>query len=164
MISKKVILTGHLGVGKTSIFHRFLYQRFSEKYLTTIGVKVDKKTVKVNGRELSLLVWDIAGEIHQNKVPETYFLGSSALIYVFDLSRPTTYAHIQSDLEYLRDLTPGVVTRVVGNKLDLVTEETIQNIRSTLPATIDLLTSAKTGENVEELFISIGKELLQNVR
>ncbi|MCB0705992.1 MAG: GTP-binding protein [Saprospiraceae bacterium] len=162
MLSKKIILTGSLGVGKTSLFNQFLYQRFDEKYLTTIGVKVDKKTVMVNGRELSLLVWDIAGEIKQDKVPRTYFLGSSALIYVFDLTRPTTYSNMLEDLKYLKMITPGVVIRVIGNKIDLVDLEKLNDILDKVPATIDFTTSAKTGENVENVFFSIGEELLDN--
>ena len=69
MISKKVILTGSFGVGKTSLFNRFIYQEFNDKYLTSIGVKVNKKQIKVEDKEVSLLVWDIAGEISQDKVP-----------------------------------------------------------------------------------------------
>jgi GTPase SAR1 family protein len=49
MVSKKIILTGSFGVGKTSLFNRFIYQEFNDKYLTTIGVKVNKKQVKVDG-------------------------------------------------------------------------------------------------------------------
>ncbi|MBR9921473.1 MAG: GTP-binding protein [Bacteroidetes bacterium] len=162
MISKKVILTGSLGVGKTSLFNRFLYQRFDEKYLTTIGVKVDKKVIEVGGRALNLLVWDIAGEMNQDKVPTTYFLGSSALIYVFDLTRPTTYENIQQDLEYLKVLCPGVVIRKIGNKKDLLEADKLDEILKNVPGAIDFTTSAKTGENVEEVFISIGEQLLKN--
>jgi len=85
MISKKVIITGSFGVGKTSLFNRFLYSKFDEKYLTTIGVKVDKKVINIDGQDLNLLIWDIAGEISQNKVPHSYFLGTSGVIYVFEL-------------------------------------------------------------------------------
>ena len=92
MIKKKVILTGSFGVGKTSLFNRFVYSKFDEKYLTTIGVKVDKKSLTIEGEEVTLLLWDIAGEISQDKVPNSYFLESSAVVYVFDLTRPSTYA------------------------------------------------------------------------
>ena len=73
MISRKVILTGSFGVGKTSLFRRFISGTFSEKYITTIGVKVDKKVVEVHGQEVSILLWDIAGEVSQDKVPKSFF-------------------------------------------------------------------------------------------
>jgi small GTP-binding protein len=75
MISKKVILTGSFGVGKTSLFNQFIFNQFSDKYLTTIGVKVNKKVINIGGEDLSLLLWDIAGEVSQDKVPTSYFLG-----------------------------------------------------------------------------------------
>ncbi|RMF00096.1 MAG: GTP-binding protein, partial [Bacteroidetes bacterium] len=63
MISKKVVITGHFGVGKTSLFNRFISNTFSEKYLTTIGVRVDKKQLQIDGQDVSLILWDLAGEV-----------------------------------------------------------------------------------------------------
>lgn len=160
MTSKKVILAGSFGVGKTSLFNQFIYTKFDDKYLTIIGVKVNKKIVNIDGRELSILLWDIAGEVSQDKVPVTYFSGASGVIYVFDLSRPTTYKNIAEDIEYLKGILDGGAIRVVGNKRDLVTDEQLENIREQLDLPFDIGTSAKTGANVEELFFDIGKALL----
>jgi small GTP-binding protein len=160
MISKKIILTGSFGVGKSSLFNRFIYEQFDDKYLTTIGVKVNKKTVDIEGTALSILLWDIAGEVTQDKVPVSYFLGASGIIYVFDLSRPSTYANIASDIKYLQNLLPNGVVKVVGNKKDLVTDEQILKIKEEVPMPWNILTSAKMGENVEEMFIEIGSELI----
>jgi len=162
MTSKKVILTGSFGVGKTSLFNQFVYNRFNDKYLTTIGVKVNKKVITINGKEISLLLWDIAGEVNQDKVPTSYFLGASGIIYVFDLSRPLTYKNLEADINYLKDLLPGGNIKVVGNKKDLVTAEEIQAIQETLPIPLDITTSAKTGENVEDLFHQLGNDFLGN--
>lgn len=163
MVSKKVILTGSFGVGKTSLFNRFLYSKFEDKYLTTIGVKVDKKVLSIDGSEVTLLLWDIAGEISQNKVPRSYFLGASSIIYVFDLTRPMTIMNLERDLEYLEEITPGIKIKIVGNKKDLVTNEEIEDFCSQMKTPHDILTSAKTGDQVEELFHALGKELLDNV-
>ena len=160
MISKKVILTGSFGVGKTSIFEQFLYSKFSKKYLTTIGVKVDKKVIQVNGKELSMIVWDIAGEVKQDKVPNSYFLGTSAIIYVFDVTRKSTYEGLDTDLNHLQKMLPKGIISIVGNKIDLVNDEFIENLKTKIPRPWDLLTSAKTGENVEQLFREIGTKLL----
>lgn len=160
MLSKKVIITGSFGVGKTSLFNRFLFNSFSEKYLTTIGVKVDKKTVHVDGEEVSLILWDISGEVTQDKVPKSYFLGSSAVIYVFDLTRPLTLQNMEQDLALIEQMLPGCLVSVVGNKKDLVDENGWaqwwpSNDRITL-------TSAKTGEHVEDVFMAIARKLTED--
>ena len=161
MLSKKVILTGSFGVGKTSLFNRFLYSRFDEKYLSTINAKVDKKVVEIDGESLKLMVWDIAGEASQNQVPKSYFLGAAGVIYVFDLSRPVTLVNFQEDLNYLRNLLPNGEIIVVGNKKDLVSQMEVDQLVARMGCSYDLLTSAKTEENVEEVFLRLGKGLLQ---
>jgi small GTP-binding protein len=161
MISKKIILTGSFGVGKTSLFNQFIYQRFDDKYLTTIGVKVNKKNIEVEGNEVSLLVWDIAGEVSQDKVPHSYFLGASGVIYVFDLTRPSTYKNIKGDIEYLKKMVVGAEIRIVGNKTDLVTAEQIKEIKESIDSSWDIVTSAKTGDNVDKLFFDLAKAFIK---
>lgn len=160
-IKKKIILTGSFGVGKTSLFSRFIYSEFDEKYLTTIGVKVDKKTINIDDdTSLNIMLWDIAGEVAQDKVPLSYFLGTSGIIYVFDLTRPMTYNNILADIEYLKNILPEATVKIIGNKKDLVTTAHIENVISNLPVECDMTTSAKTGENVEQLFQTMGEALM----
>ena len=160
MISKKVILTGSFGVGKTSLFNQFIYSKFSDRYLTTIGVKVNKKTLQIGDKELSILLWDIAGEVAQDKVPTSYFLGASGVIYVFDLTRPSTYKNLDKDIEYLKNIINGGTIKIVANKSDLISEEDLEKIKAVIPMPWDIVTSAKTGKNVNELFQKLGAELL----
>lgn len=160
MISKKVILTGSFGVGKTSLFNQFIYSKFSDKYLTTIGVKVNKKNLAIKGKDLSMLLWDIAGEVAQDKVPNSYFLGASGIIYVFDLTRPSTYKNLDKDLAYLKGIVNGGIIKVVGNKSDLASTEEIAKVQEVIPMPWDIITSAKTGENVNNLFLQLGEELV----
>lgn len=160
MISTKVILTGSFGVGKTSLFQQFMFNKFGEQYLTTLGVKVSKKVIKVEEEALNILLWDIAGEVSQDKVPHSYLLKTSGIIYVFDLTRPLTFKNLAFDIAYLREKIPGVAIKIVGNKKDLVTAEQIAEISEQLPIPFDILSSAKTGENVEELFQMLGRSIL----
>ena len=160
MISTKVMLTGSFGVGKTSLFQKFIFNKFSERYLTTIGVVVNKKEINVDGEGLNILLWDVAGEVSQDKVPHSYLLGTSGIIYVFDLSRPMTFANLESDIAYLRSKVPGVKIKIVGNKVDLVTQDQLAEIQEQLAIPFDITTSAKTGENVEDLFQMLGRSIL----
>jgi small GTP-binding protein len=162
MISKKIILTGSFGVGKTSLFNQFIHQQFSDKYLTTIGVKVNKKNLTIDDKELSLLLWDIAGEVAQDKVPASYFLGAGGIIYVVDLSRPMTFTNMKSDLAFLQKLLPDTTIIIVGNKKDLVSAADLAEMALNLEVKWDFITSAKTGENVEALFLELGKRLIAN--
>lgn len=161
MLSKKVILIGKFGVGKTSLVRQLVHQIFSEDYLTTIGVKIDKKVIDLNGTEVSLLIWDIAGETSQDKVPHSYKLGSHGIIYVFDLTRPTTYENLHAEISELTQLLPGASYKIVGNKSDLINEKDALSIVEQLNIPEIYLSSAKNGENVEKLFLDITQEMIQ---
>jgi small GTP-binding protein len=160
MTSKKIILTGSFGVGKTSLFNRFLHNKFDGKYLSTIGVVVNKRVVAINGEDVSLLIWDIQGEVTQDKVPHSYFIGAHGIIYVFDLSRPITHKHIEADIQYLKKMVPDSIVRIVGNKKDLLSDASLEILQAELPLSWDIVTSAKSGEGVEDLFYNIATAML----
>jgi len=160
-VSKKVILLGLFGVGKTSLIKRFVHQKFDEKYITTIGVKVDKKILSIHGVQLSMLIWDIAGESSQQKVPASYKLGSNGIIYVFDVSRPSSFQNIKEELKALSDLLPNVPIQVVANKTDLLSEIQVEKVVNDIGLTNIIRSSAKTGEGVEQAFEALGRAVLK---
>lgn len=164
MLKAKIILTGNFGVGKSSLFQRFLFSRFDEKYLTTIGVKVDKKVVKLETDEVELFLWDVAGEVSQDKVPLSYLLGAHGIIYVFDVTRPLTYLNLENDINYLKGKAKKAVIKVVGNKSDLLSSADLVEILNNLPYPSDITTSAKTGANVDELFKSLAQTILDKLK
>ena len=84
MIQKKVCLLGTSGVGKTSLVAQFVHSMFSEKYLTTVGVKIDKKTVPLNGTEVTLVLWDLAGDAYFQRLLSSSLRGTSGYLLVAD--------------------------------------------------------------------------------
>ncbi len=154
--SKKVILIGNFGVGKTSLTKRFVYQKFSEEYLTTLGVKIDKKVVELGEDIVNLMIWDIAGEVTQTRVSTSYYLGSNGILYVFDVTRPSTYENMQADIEYVQKILPNVPILKIANKADLISSEQLKQ----LPVSYDFLCSAKTGANVENAFLALAEAMI----
>lgn len=160
-LSKKVILLGLFGVGKTSLIKKFVHQKFDEQYLTTIGVKVDKKIINIHGIELSMLIWDIAGESSQQKVPHTYKLGSHGILYVIDVTRAASYENLQQEIAEINKILPNVPIQLVANKIDLSNEKALQELEDRIGLKGMIKASAKTGEGVEEAFYALGKAVLQ---
>lgn len=158
-VSKKVIVAGHFGVGKSSLIKQFIHEKFSDQYMTTIGVKIDKKIVEVNGASINMIIWDIAGESSAMKIPKKYFMGAHGLIYVFDLTRPETYEGISEDIFEVTKDNPSIPSIVLGNKSDLVEHDFIEEIKDEIGMEFNL-TSAKTGENVEDAFKTLAKEMI----
>lgn len=158
-ISKKIVLVGNFGVGKTSLVKRFIQEMFSEDYHTTIGVKVDKKVIKIDDNEVSLLIWDIAGEASLETIPDMYLTGAQGAILVFDYTREATYINLPEQLTIIKKKLNNAPIALVGNKIDLVNENTVENILAGLNLGEILSTSAKTGEGVENLFENLARKM-----
>ena len=84
MIQKKICMLGAYAVGKTSLVGRFVRSMFSEKYQTTVGVKIDQKTVNVGDQQVNMMLWDLHGEDEAQKVRLSYLRGASGYILVVD--------------------------------------------------------------------------------
>ena len=95
--SKKIVIIGHFGVGKTSLIRRFVENTFSEDYQVTIGVHISKKTIEIPEQEsISLIIWDLEGQDDLKKTRSSYLLGTNGFIYVFDSSKPLTFENLNS--------------------------------------------------------------------
>ncbi|WP_218599420.1 Rab family GTPase [Polaribacter sp. NJDZ03] len=155
MIAKKVLLVGNFGVGKTSLIRRFVLNEFSEDYISTIGVRVSKKIVEYKNETIKLMIWDVAGTNGNEKIPKAYFLGSNAAMFVFDVSREETYLTIDENLNMVKELSGLQNITVIGNKKDLLTAEELESVIQKISVNIDLITSAKEDENVEDAFMKL---------
>ncbi|MBJ2128877.1 GTP-binding protein [Alteromonas sp. IB21] len=158
MIQKKVCILGPTGVGKTSLIKQFVEGIFSEKYKTTIGVKIDKKQVNKEGRGIQLLIWDLEGIDRYCGFNPRYLRGASAYIVVVDQTRSQSLTEGMEILELAKEHYPDIPAFFVINKTDLPTSwHWSEEELNTCSQKFALLTktSAKTGENVESLFNTI---------
>ena len=90
MLQKKVCVLGAFGVGKTSLVRRYVESIFSDAYLTTVGVKIDKKTLTVGAETVTLILWDIAGEDDVTSIRMSYLRGAAGYFLVADGTRAET--------------------------------------------------------------------------
>jgi small GTP-binding protein len=89
-IQKKICMLGAFSVGKTSLVKRYVSSVFSESYLTTVGVKIDKKTVDLPDKNVNLILWDLAGEDDIASLRMSYLRGSAGYVLVADGTRRVT--------------------------------------------------------------------------
>ncbi len=177
---KKVVMLGNSSVGKTSLVRRFVFDQFEDSYISTIGSKSTVKIVKIKKDqkefELTMVVWDVMGRVGYTGAHARMFKGADGAILVSDLTRKDTLESLE---QYWIPLLYGVVDNIpmvfISNKVDLIDDMAYDpselewiasryniGISNTLPSHLSTgyLTSAKTGENVENAFESLGHMLL----
>ena len=163
IMRKKICMLGTFAVGKTSLVARYVHGLFSEKYLTTIGVKIDKKSIEHDGQPIELILWDLNGEDRFQKIAKSYLRGSDGYLLVVDGTRRGTLDAALALHERAQDILGAVPFVLLLNKTDLVDEwELDDEDWAPLEArgwTI-LQTSAKTGTRVEEAFDILARQLV----
>ena len=162
ILQKKICMLGGFSVGKTSLVKRYVESVFSETYLTTVGVKIDKKIVDLGERVVNLILWDVAGEDDISTFKMSYLRGSAGYVLVADGTRPSTLEVAQS----LRERVEAEIGRLpfvlLLNKSDLqeqwaVDSSQVDDLRQA--GWLVRSSSARTGEGVEDAF----KELAARV-
>jgi small GTP-binding protein len=163
MLQKKVCVLGAFAVGKTSLIRRYVESIFSDSYLTTVGVKISKKTIAAGTDTMTLILWDVAGEDDVTAIRMSYVRGAAGYLLVADGTRPET-------LEVARSIQ-GRAAADLGHVpfLLLLNKADLQGEWEIAPDSIDALeqagwtvvrTSAKTGDGVEEAFQAMARRLL----
>ena len=169
--SKKICLLGDFSVGKTSLVRRFVHDRFDDQYISTIGVKVSRKTVMAPGSqeiaEMTMMIWDLAGSQEFSAVTASYLRGAAGAILVCDMTRADTLKNLARYVDDLRKVVGSIQLVVAANKLDLSAQHQISPPQvAAVAATFDapyFLTSAKVGEEVDVMFRDLGKLLLDRI-
>jgi len=164
----KVIVIGDPMVGKSSLLAKYATTKFDDVYLPTIGANITKQLVEVDGGVISLLLWDIAGQKDFYEIYKSYFNGANGIIIVYDITRSATFEHIEN--WYQECLNNGIAHApiiVVGNKIDVLDKRAV-TVESAMEKA-DMLnaqyfeSSAKTGENVKNIFESSALSVYEGV-
>ena len=166
-LTSKICVVGDFAVGKTSVVERFVTNQFSEKYLSTVGVKIDTKEISFPalGVAHKLVIWDIAGSDVFGQKEFAYLRGASGFIYVADGTRPATLTaieHLHSQIT--EQYGPAPIVLLV-NKRDLshdwiVSDEYLDALAKSYGNVYR--TSAKTGDDVEQAITRLAELIIDN--
>ena len=165
MIQKKLCMIGASGVGKTSLVARFVHSIFSETYLTTVGVKIDKKTIQVDEKEVMLMIWDLAGDDDFQKLQMSYARGAAGYLFVADGTRAVTLDQV-IEIRARVEETAGPAPCILAlNKADLAPAWEVDDTRITALEEERwkiIRTSARENAGVEQAFIDLAREMIAN--
>jgi small GTP-binding protein len=172
-LKSKICLVGEKAVGKTSLIRRYVLNMFDEQYVTTIGTRVSKKEARVFLPERDLLVdadlqiWDIMGEKgFRELLKEAYFYGANGILAVADLTRRKTLDDLDDWIDGVEQIVGKVPLLIAVNKSDLVSsaqygERDVEQVARAFDCPY-VMTSAKSGSNVEEAFRQIGQMVTES--
>jgi small GTP-binding protein len=155
MVQKKICMVGVFATGKTCLVQRFVHSIFSPRYLSTVGVKIDRKELAVRGDPVTLLLWDLEGRDGVRDVNPSYVRGAHGLIFVVDGTRRETFDQAFEIREAVSSHVGSIPSVFAFNKADLTSEWTLTKADEDSVSARGLFgirTSARTGEGVESTF------------
>jgi small GTP-binding protein len=172
-VEKKVCLLGDFAVGKTSLIRRFVLNVYDDRYLSTLGVKVSKKKIAVKNFkkkpllkiDLSMIIWDLVGQKGFQSLKTSAYKGTTGAFIVCDLSRPETIESMVWWVDSLYKVTDEIPLIFLANKVDLTDNSVPLKLVGKIEDIVEkyngsfLATSAKTGQDVETAFESMGEKL-----
>lgn len=167
MIQKKLCMLGAFAVGKTSLTRRFVHSLYSDKYLTTVGVKIEKKPLAVDGQDLNLVIWDIQGEDEFGKINPAYLRGAAGYFLVADGTRAATLDTVLEIARSVETTSPEAARVLALNKSDLADAWELPAARIAELAAAGwtvVKTSARSGDGVEDAFASLARQMLVRQR
>jgi small GTP-binding protein len=164
MIQKKICMLGSFGVGKTSLVARYVKGIFDAKYLSTVGVKIDKKELKVGDQDVLLLLWDLAGEDSRSQAQTSYLRGAAGYFLVCDGTWAESLVTAKSIQKRAVETVGEIPCMLIINKKDLWNrwEVSAPDLEALSAEGWKIqLTSARTGDGVEEMFTQLTEEILR---
>ena len=164
MVQKKICMVGVFATGKTCLVQRYVHSIFSPRYLTTVGVKIDRKEVNVRGDPVTLLLWDLEGRDGNHDVNPSYVRGAHGLIFVVDGTRRETFEQAFEIRDAITSHVGEIPSAFAFNKSDLTDEWKLTQADEDAVSARGLhgvRTSAKSGTGVEETFQWLAEATLQ---
>jgi small GTP-binding protein len=166
----KVCLVGDCAVGKTSLIRRFVLDVFDDSYIATMGAKVTKKDIPVlddtyGNLMVNLVIWDIMGDkTFRDLFKEAFFQGAQGLLAVCDMTRRETLAGLTNWIGEVSKVAGDIPIQIMANKIDLtpnleIDEDDIRAYCDSIDSQF-IMTSAKTGENVEPAFDTMARNII----
>ncbi|XP_010927423.1 ras-related protein RHN1 isoform X2 [Elaeis guineensis] len=165
-IQAKLVLLGDMGTGKTSIALRFVKGQFFDCQESTIGAAFFSQILSLNEATVKFDIWDTAGQERYHSLAPMYYRGAAAAVVVYDISSTDSFNRAKKWVQELqRQGNPHLVMALVANKADLETKRQVDNEEGVLYAQENGLffieTSAKTAQNVSELFYETAKRVVK---
>ena len=165
----KYIIIGDSAVGKSNILLRYIHDRFNEEFHSTIGVEFGAKNLQIDDKIYRIQIWDTAGQETFRSITRAYYKNSVCACVVYDISNRTTFDNIKSWVEDCKKLSPKTVLMIlVGNKIDLEDKREVTfdegSIFAQKNGMIFFECSAKTGKNIEQIFMESTKEVAKRIK
>ena len=162
-ISYKLVILGEVAVGKSSIAQRFVNGKFTNLHNPTVGALFLTKKIQVNDKYIKYDIWDTAGQERYHSLTPMYYKNARAAVVVFDVTSSSSFERAQKWMtELFEKATPGIVIALCGNKIDLENRQVSKEEAEEYANKVGCLymeVSAKTNENIDELFNQIGSRL-----
>lgn len=164
----KLCVFGDGGVGKTSLTRRFVTDTFMEDLKRTIGTDITKKSLEVEGKLVSLQIWDFGGEERYQVLFPSFVKGANGGVFMYDITRESTLKNIETWISFFQDkqgiLKIPIIS--VGGKSDLENLRVVSMENAIDRAQLHNLDgyyecSSKTGEKVEKIFEAITKLMMK---
>ena len=166
MIKLKVIIGGAKDVGKTTLIKRYVSGRFQADTLSTIGVDFMTKNLEIDGQEVHLSLWDFGGEEKFRVLFPSYCSGASGALVLYDITNRESFNELDEWFDLIDSNSGKIVKLLIGSKIDLIDQRQIpreeaENFQKE-HADIYLECSSKTGENVDKIFETIARAILES--
>ena len=159
----KICLLGEAKVGKTTLVYRYIENKFRTDFRSTLGVNLLKKTITIENKTIVAQIWDLGGQESFKKLRKLYLEGAEGALLLFDVTNKQSFDKLGDWLSSFREVHGDKPIVLIGNKIDLKENIIIDQLQAEKYSNENnitlILTSAKTGENVEKAF----KKLLTKI-
>ena len=165
----KFIIVGDSSVGKSNLLLRYLNDKFEDEYQATIGVEFGAKNIEIDNINYRIQIWDTAGQEQFLSITRAYYQNSVCAIVVYDISNENSFTNVTKWIDDIKAQSPkNIYIMLVGNKIDLSEQRKVSYEKGLEFAQANNInffeTSAKTGENVENVFYNCTMDIAKKIK